>query len=304
MSIPGRITHNMMSQHLLTDLRRSNADVARTTQQISSQQRISSASDDPTGTHRALRLRAELAENGANQDGADAASGWTTASDSALSSTNDIVHRMRELVVQAGNDTLAPADRKQIASEMGQLLEQVKANANAKFGDQYVFAGQASTTAPYTAGASDAYAGDTGTVQRTIGPGQTVAVNVPGSSIFGGTAGDGKLLDTMRTAITALNAGTPAAANTLRTTVLASIDTNLDQILTARSTIGGVANRANLASDRLADVKLTLTSQLSKIEDTDMADAITSLSSQQTAYKAALQAGSNIIQPSLMDFLR
>ncbi len=304
MSIPGRITHNMMSQHLLTDIRRSNHEIARSSNEITSGKRITTASDDPTGAHRALRLRAELAENEANKAGVDATIGWTTTSDAALASVNDIILRTRELVIQGANDTLQPADRQLIAKELGQLLEQVKSNANAKFGDDYVFGGQDSGNAPYTAGAVDTYGGDAGAVVRSIGPGQTLQVNVSGGAIFGGTPGDGKLLDTMRTAIANLNGSTPADLASLRGGVLQGLTANLDTVLSARSTIGAAQNRAQLADSRLADVKLAVTSQLVAVEDVDLPEAITRLSSQQSAYQAALSAGANVIQPSLMDFLR
>lgn len=304
MSVPTRITHNMMSQHLLTDLRRSNTETARTTNQVSSSKRIQTAADDPTGAHRALRLRAELAENEANQSGVDATTGWTAVSDSALDSVTNVIHRTRELVIQASSDTLQPVDRQQIAKELGQLLEQVKASANAKFGDQYVFAGQDTAGAPYTQGAVDTYGGDTGAVVRNIGPGQTLQINVTGDAIFGGTAGDGKIIDTLRTAIANLNGSTPADLTSLRGPVLQKLTTNLDTVLTARAQIGSVQNRASLADSRLGDVKLAVTQQLTNVEDVDMAEALTKLSSQQTAYQAALSAGAKVIQPSLMDFLR
>lgn len=304
MTIPSRITHNMMSQHLLADMRRSSSEIARTSNEISSGKRISSAADDPTGAHRALRLRAELAETEANKTGVDATIGWTTTADTALNSVTSVIHRVRELVVQAGNDTLQAKDRQNIASELGQLLEQVKADANARFGDQYVFAGQDTANPPYTPGAVDTYGGDALAVVRNIGPGQTLQINVPGDAIFGGAPGDGKLLDTMRTAIANLNGNTPADLASLRGGVLQDLTTNLDTVLTARAQIGSAQNRANLADSRLADVKVTATQQLIAVEDTDMAEAITRLSSQQSAYQAALSAGANVIQPSLMDFLR
>lgn len=304
MSIPSRITHNMMSQHLLADIRRSTSEIARSSNEVSSGKRIQTAMDDPTGAHRALRLRAELAENAANQTGVDATTGWTAVSDTALNSVGDVIHRTRELVIQASNDTLQPADRLNIAKELSQLIEQVKSSANAKFGDQYVFAGQDSTNAPYAAGPVDTFGGDTGAIVRSIGPGQTLQINVTGDAIFGGTPGDGKLLDTMRTALANLSSSAPVDLASLRGPVLQGLTANLDQVLSARSQIGAVQNRAILADSRIADVKLAVTEQLTNVEDVDMAEAITRLSSQQTAYQAALSAGAKVIQPSLMDFLR
>lgn len=299
-----RITHGMMTDRLLSDVRRQSAGIATSQQQMASQKRINSASDDPTGTRQALRVRADLAEIDANIAGTDAAQGWTSAAETALGSMTDIIGRVRELVLSAGNDTLKASDRQAIAGELAQYTEQLKSVGNSKFGDAYIFAGQNSGTAPYTPGPSDTYAGDGLPVARTIGPGQSVQVNVSGDAVLGGTPGDGKLLDTMRNAMAFLNGGTAADANNLRTTTLRALDANLDTVLTARSTIGATANRVTLAESRLQDTKLAATDQLSTLEDVDIADVMIRLSSQKTAYQAALQAGANVIQTSLMDFLR
>lgn len=286
------------------DIQRADHAKAHTSAQIASTKRIQTASDDPLGTHRALRLRAELAEVEANRGGAAAAQSWMATADSALGSVSDVIHRSRELILQAASGSTTNEDRAQIALELTGLLGQVKQAANSQVGDLYVFSGQTSGTAPYAAGASDTYLGDGNAVVRTIGPGQSVQVNVTGDAVFGGFPGDGKLLDTMRTAITALNGSTPADLATLRGATLQSLTANLNTVITARSEIGATQNRVTLADSRLEEMSLAVTTRLSGVEDVDLAAAITTLTSQETAYQAALSATAKVVQPSLMDFLR
>jgi len=303
-SIPNRITHSMMSNRLLADVRRASSEMARTSEQVTSGKRISSAADDPLGTERSLRLRSSLDQLKGDLDGLSSASGWTTAGDAALSSINDIVHRARELTMKASNGTLQQSDRTAIALELEQLVDQVKTSANARYGDQYIFSGQSSDTPPYTIGAVDAYAGDGLAVMRPIGAGQAVQVNVPGVDVLGTGGGDGKLIDTMRTAIARMQSGTPADLAALRSDTLNKRDDNLDQVLAARSQLGVTATRIELATDRVKDVQLATTSELADVEETDIAQALIRLSSQKTAYQAALSSGASVIQPSLLDFLR
>lgn len=294
----------MFSTTLLSDLQRTSSAMARTQGQISSGQRIRTAGDDPVGAGRALQLRSQLSSNAGYASAAEASAGWTQTTEAALSSIVDLTQTARELIVEGGNDTLQPSDRQKIAQKMTQVLEQMKASANARYGDQYVLSGQLSNVPPYQSGGTDTYAGDTGAVIRTIGPNQSLQVNVTGDGVLGGTAGDGKMLDTLRTAIANLNGGTPGDLASLRGTVLQRLNTNLDSVLTARSQIGSAAARAELAGEQIEDLNLAATGQLSSIVDTDYAEAITKLTSQKTVYQAALQAGASIIQPSLMDFLR
>ncbi|MFT4034418.1 MAG: flagellar hook-associated protein FlgL [Patulibacter sp.] len=303
MSTQLRITHNMMSSSMLANVQRVNAAMAKTSEQISSGLRIDSPSDDPVGTTRALVIKSQLSANAGYKAAADATTGWTATTEGALSSIVDVVHSAHELLIQAGNDTLQASDRAQMALQLEGLLEQVKATANARFGDQYVLSGQQSDVPPYQSGSDDSYGGDSGAVTRTLGPDQSVQINVTGDAILGGTAGDGKLLDTLRTAIDHLNGGTTADVEALRGSVLSSLETNLDTLLSARAQIAGASVRATLASDRIDDINLTMTSQLSEIQDTDYAEAITRYTSQQTIYQAALQSGAQVIQKSLMDFL-
>ncbi|MBO9533271.1 MAG: flagellar hook-associated protein FlgL [Solirubrobacteraceae bacterium] len=304
MSVQVRITHNMMASSMLADVQRASSSMARTSEQISSGKRIDSPSDDPVGATRALVIQSSLSANDGYKAAAEATAGWTQTTEGALSSIVDIVQSTKELVVQANNDTLQPSDRQKLASKLSEMLEQVKATANARYGDQYVLSGERSDIPPYTAGASDTYGGDTGTVIRTIGPNQPVQINVTGDAVLGSGGGDGKLIDTLRTAIANLNGGTAADLANLRGPILANLATNLDTILTARAQVASASVRAELATDRIDDLKVTMTDQLSQVVDTDYAEAITKFSSQKTIYQAALQAGAQVIQPSLMDFLR
>ena len=84
MSIPLRITQGMMSDRLMSDLRKADRNISKTSNQISSTKRIETAADDPVGAHRALRLRAELTQVDAHRAGTAAADGWMAVTDTAL----------------------------------------------------------------------------------------------------------------------------------------------------------------------------------------------------------------------------
>jgi flagellar hook-associated protein 3 FlgL len=58
------------------------------------------------------------------------------------------------------------------------------------------------------------------------------------------------------------------------------------------------------ADSRLADIATSVTKQLSDTEDADMAQTLIDFNSQSVAYQSALRAGANLVQSSLMDFLR
>ena len=155
---------------------------------------------------------------------------------------------------------------------------------------------------PYVAGAVDTWAGDTGgTIYRQVGPGVSIAVNVRGEDVLGSGGTDGKLLSTLRSLANNLRTGN---MTNLRGSDIGALSTNLEQITSARGITGALTTRIESASARLAQVAEATTGLLSESEDTDIAAALIQLNTQQTVYRAALQSGQSLIQPSLLDFLR
>jgi flagellar hook-associated protein 3 FlgL len=86
-------------------------------------------------------------------------------------------------------------------------------------------------------------------------------------------------------------------------TNLANLDSVLSQVTNSRSQVGSVLNRADAATGRLASLKLAGETEQSNAEDLDMTQAISSFSSQQTGYDAALKAYTLVQKLSLFNYL-
>ncbi len=305
-----RITHGMMTRNVLADLNSVSTRLSKTQQKIASSKEISRPSDDPFDASRAMALRQSLAATRQQQRNAEDATGWQEATEQSLGQITDLVHRARELVVRGATDSADATDRVSIATELDQIIESIKQNANATYRGSYLFAGTKTDTAPYQQGAVDAYAGDEAGldplipgVLREIGPGVTMPINTVAREFLGDgqAAGDDKLLDTLRGAVDALRADDPA---TLRDTQLARLDRNLDALLEVRARNGARTNRLDSALSRLSEVEESTVKQLSETEDADIAKTIIDFNSQQAAYQSALRAGASLVQTSLLDFLR
>jgi flagellar hook-associated protein 3 FlgL len=288
----------MLTSNLLSDLQNITAQLAQSQAQLSSGKRIQQPSDDPFGTSQALTYRADLAANAQYQTNVNDGSSWLDSTDTALGDISDLVLRARDLVVQGANGSTGAQGNQDIAAEIDQIIDSVKTAGNTEVAGQYIFAGTKTTTAPYTTNGADTYAGNTGVVSRQIGPGVQVPINVDGASVIGDdTSG---LLATLRTISADLKSNNTSA---LQTTDLTALDTASDNVSTIRATVGARGDRMTTALSRLQQLEQSSTEQLSNTEDADMAETITNYSQQQAVYQAALKAGANIIQPSLMDFL-
>ncbi|HEV3001123.1 MAG TPA: flagellar hook-associated protein FlgL [Solirubrobacteraceae bacterium] len=297
----GRITEGMLGRRLLSDLRASTHRIATAQRQIASGKRIEKPSDDPLAAHNAMRLRSELAGIEQDRRTIEDTKGWLETTDSALATITDVVHRARELSLQGANGAMSQADRNKLADEVDQLVETAKSAGNASYGGRYVLAGQDTDDPPYAPGAADAYGGDAGPIARQIGPGVSVQVNVLGSAVLGSGGTDGKLLSTLRAIAADLRSGNVAG---LRGPALNGLGSNLEDVTSARGTVGALSTRLEAAEARLAQVEESTSALLSTNEDTDVAKAIIDLNTQQSVYEAALKSGQALIQPSLLDFLR
>jgi flagellar hook-associated protein 3 FlgL len=302
----GRITNSMISRSVLADLNDVSTRLAKTQRKLSSGKEITRPSDDPYGTSRALTMRSSLESSKQYQRNVGEAVGWQDVTDVALSKMSDTTMRVRELVIQGSSDSAGATARESIAAEIDQLVESLKQEANASYSGRYVFSGTATDVRPYAVGGADTFAGNTGAVAREIGPGVSVQVNVVAKDVLGDgqASGDNLLLDTLRDVTQHLRGGTPADLNALRTTDLRSLSTNLDNLSKVRATVGATTNRLETADARLQEVEESTTKLLSDVEDADMAKTMVDYSTQQSVYKSALQSGANIVQSSLLDFLR
>jgi flagellar hook-associated protein 3 FlgL len=302
----GRITQLMVSRSTLADLQDDMNRLSTTQRKLSSGKEITQPSDNPYGTTLALQYQGELDGLGQYSDNVADATAWQNASEASLSKVSDAVQRARELLVQGGSDAAGPQARAAAAAEIDQLIESVKQEGNASYAGRYIFAGTATATKPYQSGATDTYGGNAATIAREIGKGVTIPVNTDISPLLGNgqAAADGKLLNVLRDISQHLKGSTVADGNSLRTTDLQGLDANLDVLNQMRAQVGATTNRLTTASSRLTELQENTTKLLSNTQDADMAKTMIDYSTQQNVYQAALRAGGNIVQSSLLDFLR
>ena len=303
----GRITQQMTAQTMLADINQALDQIDNTQQELSTGKRINQPSDDPYGTSLTLQLNNQISDLNSYANNVTDGTGWAQAGTTALSDITNAVQRVRELTVEAANGTQSKSDMQATAAEVNQLIDEIKQDANTQYNGQYVFSGSATGTQPYQSGASDSYAGNTGTVTREIGPNTplTISANLSGVLGTGQTtpgqpAGDGLLLNTLRNIADDMQSGN---SGSLSANDLKALDSNLNSLTGLTAAVGGIADRLQMASSRIQSLQASDAQALSNTQDADMAKTEISFSTEQAALTAALQAGAHIVQQSLMNFL-
>ncbi len=300
-----RITTQMTTTGVLANINNVQQQLATTQQQLSTGLSINQPSDNPYGASLAIQLKNDLQNLGNYQSSVTDGTAWSSAADTSLSNVMSMLQRAQELTIQASNGDESATDLSATADEIDQLADAMKQEANAQYNGQYIFSGTATGTAPYSTATGDVFQGNTGSIQRTIGPNSNLQVNVDISGLLGSGSGaaDGKLLDTLRTVAADMRSGNSTGVADLSSNQLSNLQNSLNSLEQLQANVGAVQNRLSMASTRIQGLQNSDTAALSNDEDVNMAQAMTTFSNQQAAFTAALRAGANIVQSSLMDFL-
>ncbi len=299
-----RVTPRMVMDTTLANIERNYGRVEILQDQITSGSRLRTPSDDPIGVGRAMTLQESVDKTKQFIQNIDQASSWLGTTDSALDGVEAVLHRARELGVQAANGTLSQYDRQRVLAEVQQLEDQAFSLANSKYGAYFIFAGSNSSNAAYLRAGGGwpytyTYQGN-GTnvaddqVIREVSPGIRISINARGSDVF----------DPVWTALTNLENGLSTNSSTAIGSSLSDFDTAFDSVLNARAQAGARMNRLDFLKNTLEATQVNVTELLSSVKDVDMAAAMTNFSMSQVVYQASLKAGAQALQPSLLDYLR
>ena len=144
-----KVSNRFLYYQLVKDLNQNTEKLFRLNSQISSGKRIDKPSEDPLGLSSVLIYRTELNSFTQYKKSIDYGSGWLNRMDSILQDTDDLLGRASELAVQASSATATAETRSGAAEEIEEIRSMVMANANAKFGNKYIFGGTMTQTQPF-----------------------------------------------------------------------------------------------------------------------------------------------------------
>ena len=119
------VQHNMTALNANRQLNITNGSIAKKTEKLSSGYRVNRAADDAAGLSISEKMRAQI--RGLDQASSNAQDGISLiqTAEGALNEIHSVLQRMRELTVQAANDTNVTADRRAIAKEIRALTSEI-----------------------------------------------------------------------------------------------------------------------------------------------------------------------------------
>jgi len=295
------------SSNMLSNVQSS---LAKTQEQLSTGKQITKPSDVPEKAAVVTRIESELARQTSYQNSMKTVSIRLSAEETALSSSSDVMYRMKELAMQAANDTLSPADRQTVSLEMSQLRDQMLSLANSQDSNgNYLFAGSRVTHMPFTSDAKGrvVYQGDESRMLVAVGDNRRMNLNMVGSDAFtnvvrddgkGGRVGVG-FFQSMQDLVDAVKNSDKVGIQR----GLGELDTLQQGLSNATAQVGTDLNVIDSQNNVLDETVLRLKSTLSDVQDLDYTEAITKLNKDQLALESAQSSFAKISKLSLFNFI-
>ena len=254
-----RINTNVAALNAHRQLSMNDDNLSKSLQRLSSGLRINSAADDAAGL--AISQKMEAQTRGLNQAQRNAQDGISVlqTAEGALSTTQSVLQRMRELAVQAANDTLTTADRSNISTEMGQLSSELDRIATATdFNTKKLLDGtQAVGGLTFQIGANSGQ-----TLNVTIGTATSTALTLQTGNIDVSSSGSAR-------------------------TTITNIDSALTVISTQRASLGASMNRLQNVTANLGIQSENISAANSRVRDLDMAAEVVNMSKNQILTQSA-----------------
>ncbi|EKE03821.1 MAG: flagellar hook-associated protein FlgL [uncultured bacterium] len=312
-----RVTNRSMSDVIINNLLTNRSKLYELQEQISSGKLVTKPSQNPTSAMSILSDRSSLFQIDNYVKNIKQAESELEITDKAILSAVDVIHRARELTVQASNLSSGPNELAAINFEIEQLINTVKDLGNTKFGGKYIYGGLVTEDAPFQTVGTDQiqYMGtpSAGNYQRQveITKGVTIDLNLAGDAIFGQyyesapgpppvMTGSG-LIQTLTTLSQELEA-VPTNYENIRTKI-DDLETDLHTLLNAQAQIGGTLSRLEMTKNKLEEDNISYTKRKSSLEDVDLAKAISDVQFQETALQSSLSVSAKVVQFSLLDYI-
>jgi flagellin len=242
-----------------------NTNLAKSSEKLASGYRVKRAADDAAGLSISEKMRGQI--RGLEQASVNAENGVSLiqTAEGALNEIHSVLQRMRELTVQAANDTNVTADRRAIALELHALTSEVtRIGQQTEFNTMKLLSGKF-TQKKLQVGANN---------------GQIISISISSMTAEG-------------LGITSVAGGVSVAgaSNGTITKLISTVNTAISKVSLQRSKLGALQNRLEHTIANADNMAENLQSSESKIRDVDLADEMVKYSSQ----KILQQAGQSML---------
>jgi flagellin len=261
--MPLNINTNVASLNAQRFLTNNTSMLSKSMEKLSSGYRINRAGDDAAGLALSEKLRSQIRGSQKAADNVQDGINVLNITDGAMQSVTDYLQRMRELAVQAGNDTYNTAQRSSMKAEFDQLKSGInQIAASTEFNGVKLMNGD-TTSMKLQIGANDVSGVDT--------------IDLQSSSVF----------NTATTDALGVSSSLGLSSNSAALATITALDTAISTINTRRGAIGALSNRLETTATNLATNVENTSASESRIRNVDVASESAKMSQYQILQQAA-----------------
>jgi flagellar hook-associated protein 3 FlgL len=265
-------------------------------QQLSTGLRVNSPSDDPAAAAANVGVQAQLADNDQFTTNVTSVSAGLQMGDSTLTSVVSLLNQAISYGTEGGSSSMSDANRLVLATEIQNVQSELLTLANTMYQGQYLFSGT-SDQQPFTLNADGtvSYVGNEGVNKVEVSTGDLVQTNLPGDQVFG--AGTDSVFNALSQLSTALQSGQDI------TSAMSSLQAAYQNVTSQQVFYGNTVSQLNNTQTYLNSDKVELSTEQNNLVGVDIDQAVTNMQQAATAREAALTAGGQISQISLLNYL-
>ena len=306
-----QISTNLMFDRAIAQMGVTQDRLSKTQTQLSTTKQINKPSDAPDQAATITRLKSAIDRQNAYVSTINSVKDKLSQQETAASNATDVLTRLKELTIQAANDTYSGVDRKSIDLEVMQLRDQLLSLANTQdVNGNFIFSGSRVGKQAFATDENGklVYQGDQTVSATGVGDQSAVDINRSGTNPFDKivrldennkkmAVGFFQVIDDLSAALQSNNSGDIKRAVGEMTTLQQGLSVSLASIGAATNKID---NQASLAEENVLRMKSTL----SQVEDTDYTEAITKMNKDILALQAAQSSFAKIAQLNLFDYIK
>jgi flagellar hook-associated protein 3 FlgL len=293
------------AQQFLNSLAQIQNRMQQAQQQVSTGLRMTHVSDSPDQVSILLQARASLSSAQQIQTNLGRFTTEANAGEQSLESAVTLFDKVQTLGAEGDTSTASADSRAALAQQLGAVLQQMTGLAGTQVEGRYIFSGDSDQQTPYTLDTSQnppvlsGYLGSNSTRLAQHPNGTTFAVSETAQTIFDSTDPATNVFSAIQNLQTAL-AGNDDSAIQTAVSGLSNVSSYLNRQL---AFYGATQGKLSEATSYGQTLQTELQTQISNLQDADLASAIENMTEAQTQNTAALQTRVQIPRTTLFDFL-
>ena len=306
-----KVSTSLFFDRALNQMVTTQNSLAQSQAQLSTGKKVVQVSDAPDEATAIQRLKSVIARQDSFEQAVKTTQNRLNAEETALDATANIMVRMKELTIQALNDTYGPKDREIIAVEMQGLQEDLLSYANTRdVNGAYLFSGSRVFTPPFAANTQGdiVYQGDETVNLVDVGDQRQIRLNRTGTEVFGrvtrdmpdGSTEGRSFFQSVQDLVDAVRTSDREAMNR----GLGELDDLNQRVAVSQAKVGSAMNVVSNQTAVLEETRLQLKTVLSEIEDLDYTEAVTEMQKRMMALEASQASFAQISRLNLFDYIR